>query len=642
MITRDEARKRYSLLNNVFYALKEIKIVGYRYYGFLFMDIAAQILVPFLFVLIPAEVVRMLQGRLEIQTVLLRVVYWILVILLINLGKTYAHQKIETMSNILADSQYWRKLNRKMLSCSLTEIENHKERDILTEVMQALYPGDGMGNYSGVKGFYMYGISFAANVGGFLLYALIASNLHILLFVILFITSIINCYAKIKAIQYQFKNMETFWENSDRFWYMKNESINTEKAKDVRMYHLSRWFKSSLHANTTEASKIYSWVMQYHLYANSMASFTSLIRDGFAYIFLIIQLMNGTMNITSFIIYIGIVAGFGMWVTQVVESYTYLNKINFGISLYRVFIGKQKDDDEADIDIPSHCHTIVFDDVSFGYDDHLIFDHFSLTLHEGEKIALVGSNGAGKTTLTKLLCGFYPLQAGRILVDGVDIATLDRDQYYCYFSVLFQDVHVLPFSIAKNISCAWTDEEEQEMKAWDKKQEIVHAFAYVDDGKVHRNAYDEERVIQCLKKVNLWDKVCTLPKGIHTTLMKILDSNGVLLSGGETQRLMLARALYKNAPILILDEPTAALDPIAESELYNEYAQLCIDKISIFISHRLSSTRFCDRILFLENGVIQEEGSHDELMQKDEKYARMYQIQSHYYQREVCKHDADI
>lgn len=126
-----------------------------------------------------------------------------------------------------------------------------------------------------------------------------------------------------------------------------------------------------------------------------------------------------------------------------------------------------------------------------------------------------------------------------------------------------------------------------------------------------------------------------LPRGIHTVLTQWLDEDGISLSGGELQRLMLARALYKNAPILILDEPTSALDPIAESELYEEYAKLCSGKISLFISHRLSSTRFCEKILFLENGKIVEEGTHDELMKKMGKYAKMFNIQSHYYQKEV-------
>lgn len=156
------------------------------------------------------------------------------------------------------------------------------------------------------------------------------------------------------------------------------------------------------------------------------------------------------------------------------------------------------------------------------------------------------------------------------------------------------------------------------------------------------NSYDEQRVITCLQQTKLYDHIEQLQDGIHTVLTQNLDPKGIELSGGQTQRLMLARALYRNAPILILDEPTSALDPIAESELYEEYAKLCADKISIFISHRLSSTKFCDRILFMEHGTILEEGTHEELIKKQGGYAHMYQIQAHYYQKEEEKHEAGI
>lgn len=676
-----------------------MKVMGPIYYVYLVLDIITQILVPFLLILIPAEVIRLLQRKMELNELLLNISLFIGVVLCLNLVRTFVHQEYDKMGIMLTDVQYWRRLEKKVLSCEITQFEDEKERERLWEVLGCLNQGDGMDHYSGVRGLYVYGSALVINVGGFLLYAILAGKLHPLLFLLLFFTAVLNCYAKSRAIRYQFNNMESFWENSSRFWYLKKESINTEKAKDIRMYHLFHWFKRALNQNVKEASSIYDDVQKHHFYANIVMCITSLLRDGLSYGFLIYQLMKGNMDVAEFLVYIGIVAGFGTWISQIVENYTYLRKISNEISMFRAYveedgrgsgkvegneevtgdereegIKKSKENKNANVDwkvagyekakengklkenhkvtrykkeneevtIPRACYSIVFEDVSFGYGDKKLFEHFSLKIDAGEKVALVGMNGAGKTTLMKLLCGLYPLSGGRILIDGIDISTMEKEQYYRYISILFQEVKVLPFTIGKNVSCAWTKEEQRQMEERKYDNRFSRAFAKVESSDIHGNVYDEDKVIQCLKQAKLWDKVQTLPKGIHTTLTQILDRSGIQLSGGETQRLMLARALYKDTPILILDEPTAALDPIAESELYEEYSSLCENKISVFISHRLSSTRFCDRILFLEHGKILEEGNHDSLMKMNGKYADMYRIQSHYYQKEVKKHEAGI
>ncbi len=662
MISRAEARKQNTLLKNMWQALVDIKIMGYRYYVYLLLDISIQILVPFFMVLIPAGVVELLQSKAELSLLLTRVVLWIGGILVLNLIRTYVHDKLDNMAVILTDVQYWRRLQKKVMSCDLKHLEGEEERERLYEAQGSLSGGDGTGKLSGVIGLYMYGIALIINIGGFLLYASLAGSLNPILLGILFITSIVNCYAKSKAIRYQFEHMDKFWDNSSRFWYLKKESINTEKTKDIRMYHMYNWFDKALSKNTEEATSYFDDIHNHHFYGNVVIKVMAILRDSFAYGFLIYQLIQGNMDIAKFIVYLGVIAGFGVWVSEIVNSYSYLRKINDGIALFQDYVkdiedvkgaskkntlqseenSKEKYVQGKEREILRVCNTIVFEDVCFGYGDKLIFEHFNLTLHAGEKLALVGINGAGKTTLMKLLCGLYPLNGGRILIDGKDISKLSREQCYEYISILFQDVHVLPFSIGKNVACAWTDEEIKEMEITNDKNLCSHAFSKVDSASFESNVYKEEKVINCLKQAKLWEKIKSLPRGIHTPLTQILDATGIQLSGGETQRLMLARALYKEAPILILDEPTAALDPIAESELYEEYANLCEDKISVFISHRLSSTRFCDRIVFLEHGRIVEEGSHEILMKKNGSYASMYQIQSHYYQKEMERDEAGI
>jgi ABC-type bacteriocin/lantibiotic exporters, contain an N-terminal double-glycine peptidase domain len=237
--------------------------------------------------------------------------------------------------------------------------------------------------------------------------------------------------------------------------------------------------------------------------------------------------------------------------------------------------------------------------------------HFNLTIAAGEKLALVGINGAGKTTCIKLLTGLYQPTEGRILLDGQDISMMSREECYALFSVVFQDAMPLAMSLRENIALA------------------------------NEESTDEAKVEDCIERAGLATMVASLSRGANTELTRFLDEHGMDLSGGQTQRLMLARALYKNAPVILLDEPTAALDPIAEAEMYERYSQLVGFKTSVYISHRLASTRFCDRIAFLENGQLVEIGSHADLIAAKGKYAAMYLVQSQYYQEDYVGGEID-
>ena len=229
--------------------------------------------------------------------------------------------------------------------------------------------------------------------------------------------------------------------------------------------------------------------------------------------------------------------------------------------------------------------------------------HINLTVAPGEKLAIVGLNGAGKTTLMKLVCGLLDPTSGKVLLNGEDIRKFNRRDYYTLFSTVFQDFSIFDTTFADNVTQV-------------------------------PNSTDLVGMENAVKRAGLWEKYQSLPQGPDTHIGTGIYEDGIQLSGGETQRLMLARALYKDAPIIVLDEPTAALDPIAENQLYLRYSELTQGRTSFYISHRLASTRFCDRILLLGDGKILEEGTHQSLLELGGKYAEMFEIQSQYYQEE--------
>lgn len=291
------------------------------------------------------------------------------------------------------------------------------------------------------------------------------------------------------------------------------------------------------------------------------------------------------------------------------EQWNKIHEASLFVCDFREYMDLPEHDGTGEEAAEAHLHIpaeITFDNVCYRYDDaeEDTLKNISCTIRPGEKVALVGLNGAGKTTLVKLLCGLYLPTSGDIRINGVSIRKFKREAYYRLFAPVFQDAQPGFFSLAETVTGQLGD------------------------------CKDPERVEQYLRLAGLGQKLDSLPKGIHTMLDKQVNRDGIELSGGEMQKLMLARALYKNAPILVLDEPTAALDPIAEHEIYTHYHSMTLDKTALFISHRLASTQFCDRILYLQDGKILEEGSHEELLTLGGEYSRLYEMQSCWYRED--------
>lgn len=441
---------------------------------------------------------------------------------------------------------------------------------------------------------------------GFIVYLALLTNLNLWLAALVAATTAVSYFASKRINEWGYLHRSEELELTKRIEYANKTATSREFAKDIRMFGLRGWLEDLWGSTMRLYSAFCAKRERKYIWANIIDIVLTFLRNGIAYAFLIgITVKNG-LPASQFLLYFAALSGFAQWVVEILDKLSVMHKQSLDISTIREFLDWDEPFDlnggERIAFEPNKQYEIRLDNVSFRYPkaDKDTLSHINLTVHPGEKLAIVGLNGAGKTTLVKLVCGFLDPTEGRILLNGEDIRKFNRNDYYALFSAVFQEFSVLDVTVKENV-------------------------AQCVDG------IDETRVWQCIDKAGLTEKIKSLPKGIETHLGRRVFKDGVEFSGGQTQRLMLARALYKNAPILVLDEPTAALDPIAENDIYQKYNDMTHGRTSFFISHRLASTRFCDRIIFVDGGKIAEEGTHDELLKNGGGYAYLFEVQSKYY-----------
>lgn len=443
------------------------------------------------------------------------------------------------------------------------------------------------------------------NTGGFLVFLTILSPLNPWILALMVFTCVLGFLIFRYTSNWKYRHREEEAQCHAKLAYIQNKSQSITMAKDIRIFGLQNWLDDI-------SSSIQKTYMDFLLRCEKMLLlgdladvFFTIARNGIAYVYLLHLALSEDLSVSAFLLYFTAISTFTTWVNGILQQCSDLHKESLDISSLRTFLDYPdpfRFQNGKPIP-PKAPYELRLEQVSYRYPGAArdTIHQMNLTLHPGEKLAIVGLNGAGKTTLVKLLCGLLDPTKGRVLLNGQDIRDFNRQDYYALFSAVFQNYSLLDVTLAENIAQDYKD-------------------------------INEKRIWDCLEKAGLTQMVQQLQTGLATHTGREVYLDGVLFSGGQTQRLMLARALYKNSPILLLDEPTAALDPLAENDIYLKYHEMTEGKTSLFISHRLASTRFCDRILYLEHGTILEEGTHEELLQAGGAYAQLFDTQSRYYQ----------
>ncbi len=431
----------------------------------------------------------------------------------------------------------------------------------------------------------------------------IMSRLNIAVVLLLLLIFIANYVVTDKMNHEGYKYMTEVQPTERKEQYCLNLMADFSYGKDLRVYNMFPFIRDKYSVIAKKMSGCYQRIFFSNLKANIFENMTNVIQIIGVYIFLAWEVMRKGLGIGEFTLYFNAVNQFSASINILLKSYLSLTKMGLYVDDLIKFMALPHMDSVGGNEdfVKGKKFCFEFSHVSFRYpgSEAYVLKDVNLQINSGERLAVVGTNGAGKTTLIKLLLRLYIPTEGKILLNGRDINCFKYEEYAKVFSVVFQDFKLFAFSIDENIC--------------------------------FKKAYNGQKLKSALEESGLADKIDRLPLGKETPLFKVYDDAGIELSGGEGQKLGIARALYKDSPVIILDEPTSALDPVAEYEIYQRFGGLVKGKTSIYISHRLASVRFADNIIVLDKGVIVEKGAHDVLIENNGLYSTMYHMQADYY-----------
>lgn len=598
---------RYGDWSNTIYILSKIKKYSPILLVLMAIGMVTQSLIRYIWSIISKIVIDMIQQQAGSQTKDIKPLLLIMVIVLIVevaafVGNSVTDNKrnflyIKTRMNMITERV------DKVLAMYYEKLEQPKALDMKQRAEEATG-----GNNQGVENLMRMMYEMGVNILVMVITMTTISVMDIrLLLAIAFINGFQYLYFKYIVKVDKLEVWDVLAPTWRKINYMQHATQDFDYAKDIRLFHMQKYLSGKQNGIFKEKEKAIfhhtSLWARYIICSYSLVLVSTIV----IYAFLIYYVLKLDMSIGNFTLFLGMAQTFSAALTQLLNSLAEYRRSSLQVDDFRSFMDMNMDS-TGNLPVPkADSYVFDFQDVSFQYQgaDQYALKHLNLKLEAGERLAVVGLNGAGKTTFIKLLLRLYDVSEGRILLNGVDIRNYDRDSYYDLFAPVFQNVELFAFPMAENVSMRPPEET------------------------------DKEKGRVCLEMVGMTEKLKSLPEGVDTQLLKILYDDGVDLSGGEKQKLALARALYKDAPIVVLDEPTAALDALAEYELYCNFDAMIGGKSAVYISHRLSSTRFCDHIAMFVNGEMVEYGTHDSLLAKGGAYSEMFALQAQYYQEEA-------
>lgn len=400
----------------------------------------------------------------------------------------------------------------------------------------------------------------------------------------------------------------TVWYNRTFMFYGHGLYAETARAKDVRLYRQDRIADREMRRLDEHNRKDNEAIGKMSA-CQGLLELTQGVCHALCYMFVVAKAALGAFAVGSIVRYVGALIQLVRNIGEMFFIFTEMRVFTGHLAKLFAFLDLPDMKQQGGLPVGEAAAggdcTVEFRNVSFKYpnSDTFVLENVSTTLRAGRKQALVGANGAGKTTFVKLLCRLYDPTEGQILLNGRDIREYDYDEYLRLFSFVFQDFRLFAFGLGENIAAG--------------------------------EKYDPVKAEECIRKAALEDRYRTMPEGLETNLDRDVSGNGVEISGGEAQKIALARALYKDSPVIVLDEPTAALDPIAEEQVYAGFSSMVGDRTAVYISHRLSSCRFCDEITVFDKGRIVQKGTHEELLKEENgKYLELWNAQAQYYVQE--------